>query len=90
VFRRYKAIVEKYFQHSIVSFYSDNGGEYIALKPFLSEHGISHLTSPPHMPEHKVILHGDIFTLSKLVLPFFLMPPFQLPFGLMPSPLLFT
>jgi hypothetical protein len=52
VFRRYKAIVEKYFQQTIIFLYSDNGGEYIALKPFLSEHGISHLTSPPHTPEH--------------------------------------
>jgi transposase InsO family protein len=52
VFRRCKAIVEKYFQQSIASLYSDNGGEYIALKPFLSEHGISHLTSPPHTLEH--------------------------------------
>jgi histone deacetylase 1/2 len=52
VFRRYKAIVEKYFQQSIVSLYSDNGGEYIAFKSFLSEHGISHLMSPPHTPEH--------------------------------------
>lgn len=52
VFRRYKAIVEKYFQQTIIPLYSDNGGEYIALKPFLSEHGISHLSSPPHTPKH--------------------------------------
>jgi hypothetical protein len=52
VFKRYKAIVEKYFQQNIVSLYSDNGGEYIALKTFLSENGISHLTTPPHTPEH--------------------------------------
>jgi hypothetical protein len=51
VFKRYKAIVEKYFQHNIVSLYSDNGGEYFALKTFLFENGISHLTTP-HTPEH--------------------------------------
>lgn len=32
--------------------YSDNGGEFFALKQFLSNHGISYLTSPPHTPEH--------------------------------------
>lgn len=51
VFKRYKAIVEKYFQQNIVSLYSDNGGEYIALKTFLSKNGISHLTTP-HTLEH--------------------------------------
>lgn len=52
MFKRYKAIVEKYFQQNIVSLYSDNDGEYITLKTFLSENGISHLTTPPHTPEH--------------------------------------
>ena len=52
VFKRYKAIVEKYFQQNIVSLYLDNGGEYIALKTFLFENGISHLTTPPHTSEH--------------------------------------
>lgn len=28
------------------------GGEYLALRQFLSTHGISHLTTPPHTPEH--------------------------------------
>ncbi|KAJ0111782.1 hypothetical protein Patl1_03222 [Pistacia atlantica] len=32
-------------------FYSDNGGEYISLKPFLSLHGISHYTTGPHTPQ---------------------------------------
>nr|CAN82540.1 hypothetical protein VITISV_015270 [Vitis vinifera] len=30
----------------------DNGGEYQALDNFLSTNGISHLTTPPHAPEH--------------------------------------
>lgn len=31
---------------------SDNGGEFIALREFLTTNGISHLTTPPHTPEH--------------------------------------
>ncbi|XP_013617128.1 PREDICTED: uncharacterized protein LOC106323577 [Brassica oleracea var. oleracea] len=30
----------------------DNGGEFIALRHFLSTHGVSHFTTPPHTPEH--------------------------------------
>jgi len=35
-----------------MTIYSDNGGEYIALKEFFATHGISHLTTPPHTPEY--------------------------------------
>ena len=35
-----------------MSVYSDNGGEYIKLTLFLTHHGISHLTTPPHTPQH--------------------------------------
>ena len=52
MFKRFKLLVEKKFSHSIVSFYSDNGGEFIALKHTLASHGISHFTTPPHTPEH--------------------------------------
>ena len=51
-FIRFKAIVENYFKEKIVTLYSDNGGEYIALTEFFAMHGISHLTSPPYTPEH--------------------------------------
>ncbi|CAA7053046.1 unnamed protein product [Microthlaspi erraticum] len=54
-FVAFKALVENRFQHKIRNLYSDNGGEFIALRSFLSAHGISHLTSPPHTPEHNGI-----------------------------------
>lgn len=51
-FIAFKALVENRFQRKIGTLYSDNGGEYISLRCFLSDHGITHLTSPPHTPEH--------------------------------------
>ena len=42
----YKSLIEKKFNLSIRTLFSDNGGEYVALR------GISHLTSPPHTPQH--------------------------------------
>ncbi|OMP01767.1 Integrase, catalytic core [Corchorus capsularis] len=39
----------------IVSMYSDGGGEYEKLKQFFQTHGISHLQTPPHTPEHNGI-----------------------------------
>jgi transposase InsO family protein len=52
VFPRFKALVEKLFRRNIVSFYSDNGGEFIHLSNYFSENGISHFRTPPHTPEH--------------------------------------
>ncbi|KAH9662761.1 retrovirus-related pol polyprotein from transposon RE2 [Citrus sinensis] len=52
IFIRFKALVEKYFNHSIITLYADNKGEYTYLKSFLATNGISHLTTPPHTPEH--------------------------------------
>ncbi|KAI4345931.1 hypothetical protein L6164_013016 [Bauhinia variegata] len=52
VFICFKALVENFFQNKIKVLYSDNGGEYIALASFLATNGITHLTSPPHTPEH--------------------------------------
>ncbi|CAA7054824.1 unnamed protein product [Microthlaspi erraticum] len=55
VFIPFKALVENKFNTKIGTFYSDNGGEFVALRSFLSASGISHLTSPPHTPEHNGI-----------------------------------
>ena len=52
IFIRWKALVEARFEHKLTTLYSDNGGEYIALADYLSTHGVSHLTTPPHTPEH--------------------------------------
>lgn len=51
IFPQFKAIVEKFFNLPIITLYSDNGGEYVKLKQFLSTNGISHYTTPPHTPE---------------------------------------
>ncbi|CAA7032774.1 unnamed protein product [Microthlaspi erraticum] len=51
-FIAFKSLVENRFQHKIGTLFSDKGGEYVALREYLSTHGISHLTSPPHTPEH--------------------------------------
>jgi hypothetical protein len=43
--------VENRFNIKIKSLYSDNGGEYIGLKIYLSVHDISHYTTAPHTPQ---------------------------------------
>nr|KYP63540.1 Retrovirus-related Pol polyprotein from transposon TNT 1-94 [Cajanus cajan] len=55
LFPKFKSLVENFFHHNIKILYTDNGGEYIGLRPFLSTHGISHHTTPPHTPEHNGI-----------------------------------
>lgn len=54
-FITFKSLVENCFQSKIGSLYLDNGGEYIAVRSFLSSNGISHLTTPPHTSEHNGI-----------------------------------
>ena len=51
-FIAFKALVENHFVTSIQTLYSDNGGEYVALRGYLASQGITHYTSPPHTPEH--------------------------------------
>lgn len=55
IFPKFKSLVENFYHHTIKIFYTDNGGEYIGLCSFLSTHGISHHTTPPHTPEHNGI-----------------------------------
>lgn len=55
VFIAFKSLVENRFSEKIKTLYSENGGEFISLRQYLQTHGISHLTSPPHTPEHNGI-----------------------------------
>ena len=47
-----KQLVENYFSTTIETLYTDNGSGFLALRSFLTTHGIAHLTTPPHTPEH--------------------------------------
>ena len=51
IFPQFKHLVETKFQAKIKSIYSDNGGEFVALKNYFSIHGISHYTTAPHTPQ---------------------------------------
>jgi len=51
IFPKLKKVVETRFQTKIKSLYSDNGGEFITLRSFLSHSGISHYTTAPHTPQ---------------------------------------
>lgn len=52
IFPVFKSLVEKQLQSTIKTLYSDNGGEYIKLRSFLQQNGITHLTTPPDTPKH--------------------------------------
>jgi transposase InsO family protein len=51
IFPHFKKFVETHFQKSIKTLYSDNGGEFIALKSYLLHHSISHYTTAPYTPQ---------------------------------------
>lgn len=73
IFPKFKALVEKYFKKPIVSFYSDNGGEFIHLKDFFSSNGVSHFLTPPSPLSIMVLRKDAIGTLLKPILLFFTM-----------------
>ena len=51
IFVQFTTMVENQFSRKIKIFYSDNGGEFIKLRPILAIHGISHFTTAPHTPQ---------------------------------------
>ena len=48
----FKQLVENYFTTVIKTLYKDNGRKFLTLRSFVVTHGITHLTTPPHTPEH--------------------------------------
>lgn len=51
IFPQFKELVENRFNKKIKTPYSDNGGEFVTLKTFLSHHGITHYTTAPYTPQ---------------------------------------
>lgn len=54
-FPQFRTLVEKYYNTSLISLFTDNGGEFIKLTSYLKQHGISHFTTPLHTPEQNGI-----------------------------------
>lgn len=52
IFPVFKNLVERQLNSQIKTLYSDNGVEFIKLRPFLQNHDISHMTTPPHTPKY--------------------------------------
>lgn len=52
IFPIFKILVENQFNTKIKTLYSYNGGEFIKLRAYLQNYGISYLTTPPHTLKH--------------------------------------
>ena len=66
IFPHFKKFVETRFHKSIETLYSDNGGEFIALKSYLLLHGITHYTTAPHTPQQNdVSEHCHCYLIEK-------------------------
>lgn len=84
VFIRFKSIIENFFKTSIVTVYSNGGGEYVILKYFFDTHGIQHLKIPFHTSEHnssperrhKYVVQTELTLLYSASLPFFFFWPY--------------
>jgi hypothetical protein len=89
IFLKFKSNVKCYFNSTIKSVQSDWGGEYRPLHKILGQFGISHHVSCPHTHTNKMVpLNANTDTLSKLVLPYYLMQKCPQNFGMMLSLLL--
>ena len=55
IFPQLHVLLEKKFEFKITHLYSDNGGEYTSLKPYLDKYGISHLTTHSYTSQHNGI-----------------------------------
>ena len=75
-FVAFKKLVENYFTTTIKTLYIDNGGKFLALRSFLVSHGITHLTTPPHTPEHNGYSEPEKGILLKRVSLSCIRPPF--------------
>ena len=82
IFPHFKKLVETRFQTKIKNLYSDNGGEFIALKSFLLVNGIGHYTTAPHTPQQNGVFERHYRHLVKTG--FTLLHDTSLPFSYWP------
>lgn len=84
VFKWFKSPVEKCFNRPIFELYTNNNGEYMALKNFVMTHGISHLITPSQTLEQNGFFehrHGLIIEIGLTLLHQTSLPPSFWPFA---------
>jgi hypothetical protein len=90
IFPQFKNLVENRFQLKIKSVYSDNGGEFVALKHYLQQME-SVITPQLLIHRNKTVFLSDVIvTWLKPVSHYYMMHPFHYSIGPMPFPLLHT
>lgn len=70
-------ILEKQFNQNIKNLYSNNGGEFVKLKPFLISHGIAHLTTALYTSQQNITVerhHRNIVETGMTLLHYANMP----------------
>lgn len=71
IFHHFYKMIETRFQMKIKGVCSDNGGEFVALRSFFIQNGISHYTTAPHTPQQNGVSehrHRHIIKTSKTLL----------------------
>lgn len=71
-------LLERQLNRRLLTIYTDGGGEYQALRPYLQLHGIQHFISPPYTPQRVAIAerrHRHIIETAKTLLHTASLPP---------------
>lgn len=71
IFQKFHPLVENFFKTKVISLYTDGGGEFKSLDPYLQSHGIEHLISPPYTPQRVALAerrHRHIIETAKTLL----------------------
>ena len=70
--------MERHFNVKILSIYTNGGGEYKSLDPYLQSNSIEHLLTPPYTPKLAERRHWHIIELDNY---FYMKHPFHYVFG---------
>jgi len=78
LFKNFQVLMERHFNTKILSLYTDGGGEYKSLDPYLNSQGIEHLLAPPYTPQRVALAerrHRHIIETARTLLHEASLPP---------------
>jgi hypothetical protein len=78
IFKTLHLLLERKLNTKFLSLYTDGGGEFQSLQPYLKHHGIEHLVSPPYTPQRVAAVerrHRHVIDTAKTLLHQASIPP---------------